>query len=147
MPLARYFLLVGGALLTLLVIVNACLPALPIAVTTHSNPVVIRIQSQQKLPERVVYDTSRPTLIPEPTVAPERTPSEPATDVAEIPVKVREALAQLPPSVPVQSRPAQPTRRDAKPHHQRKSAKTRREPYEFRIAQPAHFGWFGYGTW
>jgi len=38
MPVARYFLLVGGVLLALLFIVAACMPTLPVAESTGSNP-------------------------------------------------------------------------------------------------------------
>ena len=62
MPLMRYFIFVGGALLALLFIADACLPALPVTVASHSNTdlSVIRIHSDTKWPERVVFDTTRP---------------------------------------------------------------------------------------
>jgi hypothetical protein len=91
MPLARYFVYVGGALLALLLVINACLPS-PEAAGAVTTPVAnkpfLRIHSAQKLPERIVIDTSIPTIVPPPTV------------VAEAPAKspVLEALAQIPPS-------------------------------------------------
>jgi hypothetical protein len=95
MPLARYFLYVGGALLALLFISDPYLPKLQVADWGNSRPAIIHIQSDQKWPERIVYDTSLPTAVPaqitniEANVAPpEIVPS--ATE--------REAFAQLQPS-------------------------------------------------
>jgi hypothetical protein len=89
MPLARYFLFVGGTLLALLFISGAYLPK-PDASTTATEVFrpVVRIHSAQKLPERIVMDTSLPTIVPAPTV------------VAEAPAKipVLEAMAQISPA-------------------------------------------------
>jgi hypothetical protein len=43
MPLARYFLFVGGVLLALLFVADALLPKLPAAETANANLPVIRI--------------------------------------------------------------------------------------------------------
>ena len=67
MPVARYFLYVGGVLLALLFVIDALVPREPVVasngVTAVERPVV-RISSTQKLPERVVYDTSLPIIVP-----------------------------------------------------------------------------------
>src|SRR4029077_19965302 len=67
MPVARYFLFVGGLLLALLVALDAFAPQ-QMAVASNAAPsinkTVVRIRSDQKLPERVVYDTSLPTIVP-----------------------------------------------------------------------------------
>src|ERR1043166_1742198 len=74
MPLARYFLFVGGTLLALLLAVNAYLPS-PVVTGGTAAPVadparpMLRIHSAQKLPERIVIDTSLPTIVPQPAVA------------------------------------------------------------------------------
>lgn len=101
MPLMRYFVFVGGALLALLLIANACLPALPVAEASHSASAtdlsVIRIHSDRKWPERVVFDTTLPTITPAP--APVVAQAAVAQEkVAAVPSKggVREAFAQLP---------------------------------------------------
>ena len=99
MPLMRYFIFVGGALLALLFIADACLPALPVTVASRSDTdlSVIRIHSDTKWPERVVFDTTRPTIIPVPApVVAEAAPVQ--QKVAATPSKrgVREAFAQLP---------------------------------------------------
>jgi hypothetical protein len=91
MPLARYFLVVGGTLLALLLAVNALTPspgAPPSATVADDFKPVVRIHSTQKLPERVVIDTSIPTIVPPPVV------------VAQTPAKVPvlNAMAQISPS-------------------------------------------------
>ena len=61
MPLVRYFLWVGSMLLALLFIADACLPNLPAGKTTTDRPSpAIRIHSERKWPERIVFDTSAP---------------------------------------------------------------------------------------
>ena len=61
MPLARYFLWVESVLLALLFIADACLPNLPAGKpTTDRPPPAIRIHSERKWPERIVFDTSAP---------------------------------------------------------------------------------------
>ena len=64
MPLARYLLYVGGALLALLFISDPYLPKLPNTDWGNSHSVNIHIRSDQKWPERIVYDTSLPTVVP-----------------------------------------------------------------------------------
>src|SRR5436305_3982996 len=67
MPVARYFLFVGGMLLALLFALDALVPQ-QAAVASNAAPsidkTVVRIRSDQKLPDRVVYDTSLPTIVP-----------------------------------------------------------------------------------
>jgi hypothetical protein len=99
MPLMRYFLYVGGALLALLFIADACLPPLPVAKASRSaaDLSVIRIHSDTKWPERVVFDTTRPTIAPVPaTVVAEAAAPQQKTAAAPSKSGVREAFAQLP---------------------------------------------------
>src|SRR5258705_13604740 len=67
MPVARYFLFVGGVLFALLLAIDAFVPP-QVAVASHAAPgidkTVVRIRSDQKPLERVVYDTSLPTIVP-----------------------------------------------------------------------------------
>src|SRR4051794_36357040 len=99
MPLVRYFLGVGGTLLMLLVALNAYLAtpaaspvvaAAPGAAEADQFKPMLRIRSAQKLPERIVIDTSLPTIVP---------PA--AAVVAQIPARASalNALAQMPSSV------------------------------------------------
>ena len=67
MPLARYFLFVGGVLLALLFISDAYLPKLPVSNRANSHSAIIRIHSDQKWPERVVFDTTQTPVAPKVT--------------------------------------------------------------------------------
>jgi len=62
MPILRYFVYVGGALLALVLVVNLVLPGPAgvesTAVVSNTDLPLIRIRSDRKLPERVVLDTS-----------------------------------------------------------------------------------------
>src|ERR1700743_2677969 len=62
MPLLRYFLYVGGALLALIVVSGFVLPQepLPGTLTSAADLPPVRIHSHRKLPERIVLDTSSP---------------------------------------------------------------------------------------
>ena len=65
MPIFRYFVFVGGALLALLFAADYVLPSQPVAqavVTASNDQPLIRIRSDRHLPERVVLDTSQPTI-------------------------------------------------------------------------------------
>lgn len=65
MPIFRYFIFVGGALLALLFAADFVFPAAPVAqvvAAAGNDQPLIRIRSNQHLPERVVLDTSQPTI-------------------------------------------------------------------------------------
>ena len=113
MPLMRYFLFVGGVLLALLVIVNACLPGLPVAERSAAtvDRSVIRIHSDRKWPERVVFDTTQPAITPTPapSVAEASLPQKTA-EAQPLKGEVRAAFAQMSPN-PVSSNPVQPKRK------------------------------------
>src|SRR5262245_531504 len=64
MPLARYFLLVGGALLLALLVAGAVLPSPQAIEHAETKRAEIHIHSAMKLPERVVFDTSAPAVAP-----------------------------------------------------------------------------------
>ena len=66
MPIARYFIFVGGTLAALLSIAGWCLPTPPamFADQLAIDRTIIRIQSAHKWPEKVVLDTSQPTITP-----------------------------------------------------------------------------------
>ena len=161
MPVLRYFLLVGGALLTLLLVANALLPELPAtgSVASSADPPVIRIHSDRKWPERVVFDTSQRPFAPvtvakadDPVAAPAVTVASPAVTVASPKARVREAFAQLPLSEQIP--PVDARKLAAKPP-KRKLARTRpiQQPMPpawqqptMLVAQQPHFGLFG-NTW
>ena len=66
MPLARYFITVGGTLAALLFIASWCLPTPPalFAEGMAIDRATIRIRSARKWPEKIVLDTSQPTITP-----------------------------------------------------------------------------------
>jgi hypothetical protein len=161
MPLARYFMYVGGVLLALLLIVNAALPTLPVPekpvpeqAATAELP-TIRIHSDRKWPERVVFDT-KPTVAPVQTAKPvaqtaktEAAKTEaPAADVS---AKLRDAFAQLQPSDVKQVEQPDPKKAEVKPQPKRKVAKRRVAPPvgppRMLVAQQPRFGWFGNNIW
>lgn len=72
MPLLQYFGWVGGFLLAALLAASWCISA-PIAPAASANlpldqKINIRIHTDQKWPERVVFDTTHSRLAPEATV-------------------------------------------------------------------------------
>lgn len=142
MPLARYFLVVGGLLLTLLFVIDAGSPKLPVADRADAaiDMPAQRIQSDRKWPERVVFDTSLPTIVPvqaaaaEPAVAPQPTPAEVSAKT-----RVRETFAQF--------RPEDEKKPEAKPPPKRKVAKRRATPKMMLVEQQPRFGFFGNSTW
>jgi hypothetical protein len=147
MPLARYFLFVGGVLLVLLFVVDAALPKLPVTDTDRTDTAVdksvIRIHSDRKWPERVVFDTSRPTIVPAQTVKAEAVVPAPLppTIVADASAKarVREAFAQFVPPEPKKPEP--------KLLRKPKIAKYRAAPPMVQVAQQPRFGFFDSGAW
>ena len=67
MPLGRYFASVGSVLLALLYLADWYLPrqdAMPAG--ADADRTVIRLHSAHKWPERIVIDTSLPTIVPPP---------------------------------------------------------------------------------
>jgi hypothetical protein len=143
MLLARYFLSVGGVLLALLFVADAVVPKMPAADTNRNDAdvdkAVIRIHTDRKWPERVVFDTSIPaTIVPAQTVKAEAV-VPPPTPVADVSAKtrVREAFAQF--VAP------EPKKLEAKPQRKRKIAKSRVAPPMIQVAQQPRFGFFN--TW
>jgi hypothetical protein len=140
MPVVRYFMYVGGALLALLFISGLFLPKSPVVDRTDSAAELpaIRIHSDRKWPERVVFDTSIPTIVPAQTAKAEAIAPSP-TPVADVSarVRVREAFAQMV--------PPEPKKPEAKPQRKRKIAKNRVAPPMIQVAQQPRFGFFN--TW
>jgi len=142
MPLARYFLVVGGVLLALLFFADAYLPKLPAADRTDADPPVIRIHSDRKWPPPVVYDTRLPTIVPA-LVA--NTDAGVPAPVAASPAKaqVREAFAQLQPSDAPQLQQSELKKPEPAPQPKRKIARKRAGPPMILVARHPSFGWFG----
>ena len=145
MPLARYFLFVGGVLLTLVFILDACLTKLPVMESAHVNSPIIRIRSDRKWPERIVFDTM---IVAAPTAIVEHRVPSPVT-VTDVAVKEREreAFALMQPSNAKRLEPSAPGRRELKPQRQRKTAKRHLMPLSLFVARHPQFGWFGNTIW
>ena len=102
MPIARYFISVGGTLAALLLIADWSLSETPASFPDRPEIIeraIIRIKSDHKWPEKVVLDTSQPTIAPPAVQEP------PAGEAVRIPPDEAgdqsnpEAVAQLKPEV------------------------------------------------
>jgi hypothetical protein len=147
MPLARYFFCVGAALLALLFAIDAGsskFDAGPAKLAAAESTAAVsdvpaqRIHSDRKWPERVVFDTSMPTIVPAQVIA-----AKPDVAVqsalAEISAKtrVRETFAQF--------RPEDEKKPVAKSPPKRKIAKPRDVRPMMLVEQQPRFGLFN--TW
>jgi hypothetical protein len=161
MPVVRYFLYVGGVLIALLFAIGAILPQEEVI---HSAPGIdrstVRIRSDQKLPERVVYDTTLPTIVPSVAKIQVAAAPDPAISAQ---TRVRETFAQFVPGEPKKAEQGvvKAEQVGAKTEHlavskKRKIAKVRWAPPgaymlggpPMRIAQQqSRFGFFGGPIW
>src|SRR5438477_3613203 len=121
MPVLRYFLYVGGVLLGLFFILDAYLPRLPMPFVVHDHLPIIRIHSDRKWPERVVYDTNLPTIVPAPAATTMASIPAPPV-VADVSAKARtlQAFAEL--------KPSEPKKPEPKPQHKRRIGRGRIAP-------------------
>jgi hypothetical protein len=79
MPIGRYIAWVGASLVALLFMADWCLPkSFPERSRDATNRPFIRIASIQQPPERIVIDTSQPTIVPPPTLVEDAVPVEPS---------------------------------------------------------------------
>lgn len=91
MFLVRYFLYAGCALIALLFLAGWYWPAPPTTVAgqvqeTSLDKAVLRIRSAQKWPQKIVFDTDIPTIVPPPALVASVPPAPPP------PLKAAEAL-------------------------------------------------------
>jgi hypothetical protein len=144
MPVLRYFVYVGGALLALLFAIDAYVPEAPVVAPAEtsapSDSPTLRIHSDRKWPERIVFDTSMPTIVPPAQTATADVSQPPQTAISEFTAKARvgESFAQF--------GRADESKPEAKPQPKRKIAKHRapRSPQVALVAQqPQRFGFFG----
>jgi hypothetical protein len=151
MLVARYFMYVGGVLLALIFAIGELVPGETV-VADNSAPErpTVRIHSDQKLPERVVYDTSLPTIVP-PTanvqLAAAPQPPAPAVAAASAQARVRDTFAQF---IPAEAK--KPDSKVERPK-KRKIARMHANPPwgwgpPMRVAQQQpRFGFFGAPSW
>jgi hypothetical protein len=67
MPFVRYIAFVGSLLVAILFFADWYLPMAPSQSVTspEADKPIIRIKSDRKWPERIVFDTSAPTIVPQ----------------------------------------------------------------------------------
>jgi hypothetical protein len=150
MPLARYFLYVGGVLLALLFALDAFLPELPVAasVDTSVDKPIIRIHSDRKWPDRVVFDTSQPTLGPAQTAnSASSLPAAATVTDSSGAARARDSYAQLQSADQSHAQVHDPKKLEKKAVQKRRIAKRRTAPPVMLVAQQPQFGFFGSNTW
>jgi len=133
MPLARYFLLVGAALLALIFAADGYFPKTPSTEVPNARPDLstVRIHSDHKWPERVEIDTTLPTTTH--PAAPMRVVNIPSAKASE-----ETGKAQVRTPLPRHIRSIQTSR----------SGNAARGYYgspPIRLAQQPQFGFFGNG--
>lgn len=148
MPLLRYFVFVGGALLALLFVSNAYLPKTPDEVRADAGFArsTIRIHSERKWPERVVFDTNQPTIVPAPTTI-ASVPVPAAVADASTKARVRDSFAQLQPPNQTQLQLTDPKKTEKPVQRKRRIARRPAAPPVMMVAQQPQFSLFGNNTW
>ena len=106
-PISRYIAFVGSLLLAMLFIANWLLPMDPTlsATSEQADKQIISIKSDRKWPERIVFDTSAPTIVPQ---------TPPAVADAPVTNPPREAFALLGAQLPALSKTRLPVRTERK---------------------------------
>jgi hypothetical protein len=132
MPIARYFFFVGGVLLALLFAFDSNVPNGPLAERAQAaiDLPAVRIHTDRKWPEAIVFDTSMPTIVPPRAEAGLPAPAV----VADVPasLRVRNAFAQF--------EPAFPKGPESKQQRKRRVAKNRMISPTVLAAQQPRFG-------
>ena len=155
MPIFRYFVFVGGALLALLLGVNLVLTRAEdgqaTSVASRGEAPPIRIRSDRKLPERIVLDTSQLTIVPPAMQTAAVAPQPPVRAAPSMSGKagLRDTFAQFVPTEP-KGEAATAKKAEARPLPRRKIARMRPMPPRWQpammLAQQPRFGFFNM-TW
>ena len=137
MPLGRYFGFAGSLLLALLFLADWSIPKQSAAADRADvDRSIIRIHTMHKWPEAIAFDTSLPTITPQPVI------------IADVPARrtPRDALALLPQASPAAA--ADPPVVEAKPVAMKRRTKTvrvaKRRIGSYRAAGPGDLfvaGW------
>jgi hypothetical protein len=145
MPVVRYFFFVGGVLLALLFAFDAALPKLPVVARSETSETgielpVVRIHSDRKWPDAIVFDTRVAAMVPAQVAEAEVAIPAP-TNVADLSAtaRVRDAFAQL--------EPAYPKRQELKLQPKHKAAKNRVAALLVVVAQQPRSGFSAGNTW
>jgi hypothetical protein len=144
-PLRRYFLCVGGALLTLLFVVDALVPRPPANENIGSGPKLPRIliHSERKGPEAVVIDTNQPAIVPSVTV--EADAAAAPQSFARPDTRIRESFAQLVPPTLKQTGDSEPQKQERKTQRKRKVVRAHLPHHLIVFAKPRYFEFFETG--
>jgi hypothetical protein len=96
-PIRRYLLFVGSALVALLFYVAPYFSQTPKNLGSQelADKSIIRIQSARKWPEKIVYDTSQPAVVPPTVVAAQEPFMVPNAEEPALSSKGREAFARM----------------------------------------------------
>jgi hypothetical protein len=128
-------------LLALLFIADACLPKWPATkLTTDAPPLAIRVSSESKWPERIIFDTSAP--IPHVATAANSVTINPE---AVNPARARDAFAQLQTSDQMQGTGQK--KLDAQMQRQQRIAKRHVARPFLRASRQPRYAWFGGRMW
>lgn len=139
MPLRQYFLLVGGGLLMLLLIVGVFPQPKERTESGPSFP-VIRITSELKTPPAVVIDTSQHLIAPEASA--EANVNSETAPIVEAEFRISESVTQSVALPQRQVGAGEPKKRSVhNPQSKRKrfAARTKHPPIQ--VAQRTNFGW------
>jgi hypothetical protein len=143
MPLAAYFCNVGAALFALLLIADYYLPTASVPQKAAANPPIIRIYSDRKAAEPVIFDTTQIVIA---TAAPsswDRNPPAPAARMISsnhIDVSgVRDAFASY--------REASVEKRQSTRKYAARGARRYAQPQIVSAARQPQFSWFGFRRW
>ena len=144
MPLIRYFIFVGGALLALLFVADRYTDG-PVSAAAEVGPEVsiARIHSAQTWPEKIVFDTSV-RQIPLSRTASDVSPSAPvATALPATQDGTRQAFAMVtqPAAEPKQAVPAVPNKRVAERHRRRQPSRMAARGPPMFFNEPFSAGW------
>ncbi|EIG58151.1 hypothetical protein [Bradyrhizobium sp. WSM1253] len=121
MPLIRYFVFTGGALLALLYLADYYLAG-PLSAAAETGPdlSIARIHSAQTWPEKIVFDTNVRQIPLTKTVA---STSDAAAPVAPDGTRQAFAMAAQPAAEPRQAKAASPNKRVAERHRRRQPSR------------------------
>jgi hypothetical protein len=149
-PVARYFVRVGGALAALMLIVSWYCPAPPETFADRPQIIAaaaIRIRSERKWPEKIEFDTSLPmTMMPPPYEASPVIAAAPGPPEDTAGKPSREALAQLSHDTRLAAMQHQAAHAKRKPARPTRSSRVARVPTANRLAGLdtvgcCQFGW------
>lgn len=138
MPLVRYFVVAGSALLLTLLVGGAWLPQAPLDDGTAASAElpVIRIHSDRKTPGPIVFDTRQQAA---PLAKADAVPARPA-DIIQPPPPAAEKIAQIAPADPKPIVAVEAKKPETKPHAKRRTVRARaREPLTLVAQRPYYW--------